>query len=102
MLGWGSTLGAISAAVTELRRDGVPVAQAHLSHLNPFPPGTGDVLQRYRRVLVPEVNLGQLALLLRARFLVDVRGFNQVRGLPLRADEVKAAIEALVAEVRHA
>jgi 2-oxoglutarate ferredoxin oxidoreductase subunit alpha len=68
------------------------VAQAHLRHLNPFPPDLGDVLRRYDRVLVPEMNLGQLAMLLRAKFLVDVVGYNKVRGLPFTASELVDAI----------
>ena len=85
VLGWGSTYGPIAAAARLVRSTGTPVAQAHLRHLNPFPANTGEVLRRYRRVLVPEMNLGQLALLLRAKYLVDVQGYNQVRGLPFTA-----------------
>jgi 2-oxoglutarate ferredoxin oxidoreductase subunit alpha len=92
VLGWGSTYGPIGAAVRQVRAQGHPVAQAHLRHLNPFPDDLGDVLRRYERVMVPEMNLGQLALLLRARYLVDVVGYNQVRGLPLRAAELADAI----------
>jgi 2-oxoglutarate ferredoxin oxidoreductase subunit alpha len=92
VLGWGSTYGPIGAAVRQVRAQGYPVAQAHLRHLNPFPDDLGDVLRRYERVMVPEMNLGQLALLLRARYLVDVVGYNQVRGLPLRAAELADAI----------
>jgi 2-oxoglutarate ferredoxin oxidoreductase subunit alpha len=97
VLGWGSTYGPIGAAVRRLRRRGIPVAQAHLRHLNPFPADLGEVLARYERVLVPEMNLGQLALLLRARYLVDVVSYNRVRGLPLRSTELADAIEDLVA-----
>ena len=71
---------------------GHPVAQAHLRHLNPFPSDLGDVLARYDAVIVPEMNLGQLSMLLRAKYLVDVKGYNQVRGLPLRAAELAEAI----------
>jgi 2-oxoglutarate ferredoxin oxidoreductase subunit alpha len=92
VLGWGSTYGPIGAAVRRLRAAGRPVAQAHLRHLNPFPPDLGDVLRRYDRVLVPEMNLGQLAMLLRAKFLVDVVGYNKVRGLPFTATELVDAI----------
>ena len=81
---------------TTLARDGLEVAQVHLRHLNPFPSDLGDVLRRYDTVLVPEMNLGQLALLLRAKYLVDVVGYNQVRGLPLRAQELAEAITGLV------
>jgi len=96
VLGWGSTYGSIGAAVRQVRRAGHEVAQAHLRHLNPFPPNLGDVLRRYDKVLVPEINLGQLALLLRARFLADVISYNRVRGLPFRAAELAEAIEEVI------
>ncbi len=96
VLGWGSTYGPIGAAVRQVRNTGLPVAQAHLRHLNPFPRDLGDVLKRYDAVMVPEMNLGQLSLLLRAKFLVDVVGYNFVRGLPLRASELADAIAELV------
>ena len=96
VLGWGGTYGPITAAVRRLRKAGKKVAQAHLTHLNPFPRNTGDVLRAYDRVLVPEMNLGQLLKLVRAEFLVDAVGFNQVRGLPLRAGELADAMEALL------
>jgi 2-oxoglutarate ferredoxin oxidoreductase subunit alpha len=92
VLGWGSTYGPIGAAVRRLRSAGRPVAQAHLRHLNPFPSDLGEVLRRYDRVLVPEMNLGQLSMLLRAKFLIDVVGYNKVRGLPFTAAELVDAI----------
>ena len=95
VLGWGSTKGPIGAACELARERGVSVAQAHLRHLNPLPENTGRVLRRYRRVVVPEMNLGQLSMLLRARFLVDIVGVNQVRGLPFRADELAESIIAV-------
>ena len=76
VLGWGSTYGPIAAAARSVRNAGAAVAQAHLRHLNPFPANTGEVLRRYDRVLVPEMNLGQLALLLRAKYLVDVHALH--------------------------
>ncbi|HEX3907469.1 MAG TPA: 2-oxoacid:acceptor oxidoreductase subunit alpha [Mycobacteriales bacterium] len=97
VLGWGSTYGAISSAVRAVRENGVKVAQAHLRHLNPFPSNIGEVLQGYSKVLVPELNLGQLAMLLRARYLVDVQSFNRVRGLPLQSHELAEALEGLAA-----
>jgi 2-oxoglutarate ferredoxin oxidoreductase subunit alpha len=97
VLGWGSTYGSIGAAVRRVRRSGHKVARAHLRHLNPFPADLGDVLRRYDRVLVPEINLGQLALLLRGRYLVDVISYNRVRGLPFRAAELAEAIEEVIA-----
>ena len=78
---------------------GHQVAQAHLRHLNPFPANTGEVLARYDKVLVPEMNLGQLALLLRAKYLVDAIAYNQVRGMPFKADELQAVIEDVIASV---
>src|SRR4051812_26268208 len=92
VLGWGSTYGPIGAAVRQVRDSGHPVAQAHLRHLNPFPADLGDVLRRYETVMVPEMNLGQLSMLLRSTSLVDVIGYNHVRGLPLRAAELAEAI----------
>jgi 2-oxoglutarate ferredoxin oxidoreductase subunit alpha len=92
VLGWGSTYGPIAAGVEQLRADGKKVARAHLRHINPMPTNTGDVLRSYKHVVVPEMNLGQLALLLRAEFLVDVIGFNQVRGLPFTAAEIAQAV----------
>ena len=97
VLGWGSTYGSIGAAVRRARRTGHNVAQAHLRHLNPFPANLGEVLRRYDKVLVPEINLGQLALLLRGRYLVDVISYNRVRGLPFRAAELGEAIEEVIA-----
>ena len=97
VLGWGSTYGAIRTAVERLQQEGWSVAHGHLRHLNPLPRNTGDVLRSYRRVLVPEVNLGQLSLLLRARYLIDVVGFNRVRGKPFRISEIRSAAEAVLA-----
>jgi len=96
VLGWGSTYGAIGAAVRRVRNAGGAVAQAHLRHLNPFPSNLADVLRRYDKVLVPEINLGQLALLLRGRFLVDVISYNQVRGLPFQSAELAGVIEDVI------
>jgi len=96
VLGWGSTYGPIGAAVRRVRRDGRKVASAHLHHLNPFPRNTGEVLRRYDKVLVPEMNTGQLLKLIRAEFLVDAVGYNRVRGLPFRSSELAEAITALV------
>ncbi|HEY1367045.1 MAG TPA: 2-oxoacid:acceptor oxidoreductase subunit alpha [Gaiellaceae bacterium] len=96
VLGWGGTFGPIAAACRRVRRGGRKVAQAHLRHLNPLPRNTGEVLRRYDRVLVPEMNLGQLLKLVRAEFLVDAVGYNRVTGMPLRAAELTDAIEAMV------
>jgi 2-oxoglutarate ferredoxin oxidoreductase subunit alpha len=99
VLGWGSTYGPIGAGVRRVRRAGGHVAQVHLRHLNPFPHDLGDILARYDKVLVPEMNLGQLAMLVRARYLVDAVGYHQVRGLPLKAAELAEAVGELVEQV---
>jgi len=96
VLGWGGTYGSIGAAVRRARREGYQVAQAHLRHLNPFPSNLGEVLRSYDKVLVPEINLGQLALLLRGKFLVDVISYNRVRGLPFTGAELAEAIEEVL------
>ena len=98
VVGWGSTYGPIGAGVRRVRKAGFNVAQVHLRHLNPFPKDLGDILQGYDKVLVPEMNLGQLSLLLRGKYLVDAIGYNQVRGLPLKAAELAEAIGGLVAQ----
>ena len=95
VLGWGGTYGSIASAVRRLRKEGKQVAQAHLTHLNPFPRNLGEVLASYDRVLVPEMNLGQLLKLVRAEFLVDAVGYNQLRGQPFRSDELAAAMETM-------
>lgn len=96
VLGWGGTYGAITAGVRRVRRSGAKVAQAHLRHLNPFPENLGEVLKSYDRVVVPEINLGQLSMLLRSRFLVDVIGYNKVRGLPFKAEELADALREVI------
>jgi 2-oxoglutarate ferredoxin oxidoreductase subunit alpha len=98
VIGWGSTNGPIGAGVRRVRKAGHHVAQVHLRHLNPFPKDLGDILKRYDKVLVPEMNLGQLSLLLRGKYLVDAVGYNQVRGLPLKAAELAEVIGGLVAD----
>jgi 2-oxoacid:acceptor oxidoreductase alpha subunit len=99
VLGWGSTFGSIGAAVRRVRLAGGKVAQAHLRHLSPFPANLPEVLTAYDKVLVPEINLGQLALVLRGRYLVDVISYNRVRGLPFRAAELAGVIEDVIANV---
>jgi 2-oxoglutarate ferredoxin oxidoreductase subunit alpha len=99
VLGWGSTFGSIGAAVRQVRLAGGLVAQAHLRHLSPFPANLGDVLASYDRVLVPEINLGQLALVLRGRYLTDVISYNRVRGLPIRAAELAGVIQDVIDNV---
>ena len=92
VLGWGSTYGPIGAACEITRRTGAKVAQAHLRHLNPFPSNLGEVLRSYDKVIVPEMNLGQLTMLLRAKYLVDITSVNQVRGMPFKSTELVTAI----------
>ncbi len=98
VLGWGSTYGAIRSAVERLQADGRSVAHAHLRHLNPFPRNLGEVLTSFRRVLVPEVNLGQLLMLIRARYLVDAVGYDKVRGKPFRIAEIEEEALRLLGE----
>jgi 2-oxoglutarate/2-oxoacid ferredoxin oxidoreductase subunit alpha len=92
VLGWGSTYGSIGAAARVVRDSGGRVAHAHLRHLNPLPANTADVLASYRKVLIPELNLGQLALLIRGRFLVDAISYTSVRGMPFKSAELADAI----------
>jgi 2-oxoglutarate/2-oxoacid ferredoxin oxidoreductase subunit alpha len=94
VLGWGSTYGAIVGAVRRVRRRGGKVACAHLRHLNPMPSNTGEVVGSYRRVLVPEINTGQLSKLIRADFLVDAESYTKVEGLPIFATELDEVITA--------
>jgi 2-oxoglutarate ferredoxin oxidoreductase subunit alpha len=96
VLGWGSTYGPITAAVRRLRAAGENIAQAHLRHLNPFPRNLGTVLKRYERVVVPEMNLGQLATLIRAKYLVDARSYNQVNGMPFKAEQLATALKEAI------
>jgi 2-oxoglutarate/2-oxoacid ferredoxin oxidoreductase subunit alpha len=92
VLGWGSSYGTIKAAARRVRSRGKHVATAHLYHLSPFPKNTGEVVQRYRRVLIPEMNRGQLALLIRGRYLVDAKSFTKVQGQPIFAEELETEI----------
>ena len=92
VLGWGSTFGAIKGAVRRVRKRGGKVARAHLYHLNPLPPNTGEVVRAYHKVLVPETNTGQLVKIIRAEFLVDALSYTKVEGLPIFAEELDEAI----------
>ncbi|HUG36557.1 MAG TPA: hypothetical protein VML54_06375, partial [Candidatus Limnocylindrales bacterium] len=96
VVGWGGTLGAIDSAVNEVRADGLDVSSIHLRHLNPFPPNLGEVLGRFRRVLVAELNTGQLWRMLRAEFLVPAELLSKVQGQPFKVAEIRARIEALL------
>jgi len=99
VLGWGSTYGPCAAATRLVRATGTRVAHAHLRHLNPFPQNLGEVLRRYDRVLLPEMNLGQLAMLLRSRYLVDVRSHTAVRGTPFTGAELAGVITEHIKEI---
>jgi 2-oxoglutarate ferredoxin oxidoreductase subunit alpha len=99
VLGWGSTYGPIGAAARALRHRGQPIAQAHLRHLSPMPRNLGEVLARYEKVVIPEMNLGQLAHVIRGRYLVDAIGYNQVRGLPFTSTELETMLEEVVKNV---
>ena len=96
VVGWGGTYGAITAAVEEAQMEGKAVAAVHIRHLNPLPPDLGQILRQFRRVLVPEINSGQLVRVLRAEYLVDAVGFNRVRGMPLASQEILEAINQLL------
>jgi 2-oxoglutarate ferredoxin oxidoreductase subunit alpha len=98
VLGWGSSLGTIRAAAGRVRAAGGKVATAHLRHLNPFPSNTGDVVKAYPKVLIPEMNLGQLAMLIRAKFLVDAKSFTKVQGLPIFAEDLENEIKRVLDE----
>ena len=99
IIGWGSTYGPVNAACEEARKQGIDIAHAHLRHVNPFPENLGEVLKKYEKVIIPEMNLGQLALLIRAKYLVDAISYNQVRGLPFKTQELVDAIKDVVASV---
>jgi 2-oxoglutarate ferredoxin oxidoreductase subunit alpha len=96
VLGWGSTSGAITGAVNTAHKMGLKVSRAHLRHLNPFPANLGEVLSRFDKVLVPEMNLGQLALLLRARYLKDVISLSKVQGQPFHRQEIFQKIQEIL------
>jgi 2-oxoglutarate ferredoxin oxidoreductase subunit alpha len=98
VLGWGSTWGQVQAGVRRIRARGLKVASAHLVHLNPFPADLGEVLQSYRKVLIPEMNFGQLSRLIRAEYLVDAVSFTKMQGVPFRAAEMEAKILELLGE----
>jgi 2-oxoglutarate ferredoxin oxidoreductase subunit alpha len=96
VIGWGGTYGAIVSAVERAKRKGYKVAQAHLRYLNPMPSNTGEVLSRYKKVLVPELNAGQLRFLLRAEYLVDAIGLNKIQGRPFLVSEIEEKIEQIL------
>ena len=96
VLGWGSTYGAIKTAVAAKRAEGKSVSQAHLRYLNPFPKNLGEVLYRFKHVLIPEINLGQLVKVIRSKYLVPAVGFNKVEALPLRSSDIEERIDEIL------
>ena len=98
VLGWGSTLGPIMAAVNRVRARGGRVASAQLRYLNPLPNNLGSIISRYQRILVPELNSGQLVWLLRARFLIDAVAYNKTQGMPFSIQEIETKIESLMGQ----
>jgi 2-oxoglutarate ferredoxin oxidoreductase subunit alpha len=98
IVGWGSTYGAITAAVKARRAHGHRIGHVHLRHLNPLPRNLGTVLGNYDKVLVPEMNMGQLSMILRAKYLVAAEGYNKIQGQPFKQSEIEAKIEAVLAD----
>lgn len=95
VLGWGSTFGAIKVAVDALQKEGLQVGQTHLRHLNPLPKNLGKIISNFKKVLIPELNNGQLIHIIRSTYLVDAKGLNKIKGQPLYAEEIKAAVKEL-------
>ena len=100
LVGWGSTYGSITAALRAQRAKGRRIGHVHLRHLNPLPKNLGEVLKRYRKVVVPEMNMGQLLWVLRAKYLVDAEGFNKIQGKPFKQSEIEGKIEEVLREIR--
>jgi 2-oxoglutarate ferredoxin oxidoreductase subunit alpha len=100
VIGWGSTYGSIESATRTLRDQGHAVSHVHLRYLNPLPADLGEVLGRFRRVLVPELNMGQLVRLLRAEYLVDAVGLNKIQGQPFKVGEIIAKATRMLEEIR--
>ena len=96
LVGWGSTYGSITAALRAQRAKGRRIGHVHLRHLNPLPKNLGEVLKRYRKVVVPEMNMGQLLWVLRAKYLVDAEGFNKIQGKPFKQSEIEGKIEEVL------
>ncbi|HEX9721340.1 MAG TPA: 2-oxoacid:acceptor oxidoreductase subunit alpha, partial [Ramlibacter sp.] len=106
IVAWGSTYGSVTAALNSMRERGHRIGHVHLRHLNPLPANLGEVMQRYKSVLVPEMNMGQLVVLLRAKYLVDAQGYNKIQGKPFKQSELEAKIEEMLGlrppmKVRH-
>ncbi|MGE5859742.1 MAG: 2-oxoacid:acceptor oxidoreductase subunit alpha [Ignavibacteria bacterium] len=94
--GWGGSFGAITEAVNRLRQKEIKLAQVHFKYLNPFPKNTGTILKKYKKILCPELNMGQLSKILKSEFLVDVEPFNKIQGLPFKSSEIESKIESMV------
>ena len=98
VLGWGGTYGALRSAVEKAQMKGHSVSHVHLRHLNPFPSNLGEILVNYKNVLIPELNLGQLDILIRSKFLIDTKGYNVVAGKPFTSNEILIEIERIIQE----
>jgi 2-oxoglutarate ferredoxin oxidoreductase subunit alpha len=96
VLSWGGTWGASTAAVRRVRNRGHKIAHVHLRHMNPFPAGLGDIVRRYPKIFVPEINLGQLSRLIRAEFLVDARSYGKLHGVPFQAADLEQQILKMI------
>lgn len=97
VLGWGGTFGAIASAVEKMQKEGHSVSGAHVRYLNPFPKNMAEVLSRFEKVLIPELNLGQLALLIRSKFLIDAKTLSKVYGKPFKIEEIVMGIKQMLA-----
>jgi 2-oxoglutarate ferredoxin oxidoreductase subunit alpha len=99
IVGWGGTFGAITEAVNRARMTGKKIAQAHFKYISPFPRNTKEVLRNFKKILCPELNLGQLSQLLKSEFLVDVETLNKIQGLPFKSSEIENKIESILGEM---
>ena len=97
VIGWGSTYGAITTAISVLQAKGAPVSYVHLRHLNPFPENLGKVISSFDRVLIPEMNMGQLLQVIRAEYPVNAVGFNKIQGQPFKISDLVSKIEEVLA-----
>jgi 2-oxoglutarate ferredoxin oxidoreductase subunit alpha len=97
VLGWGSTYGSIKSAVLDLQAEGVSVAHAHIRYMRPFPRNLGELISKYKHVLIPEINNGQLIKIIRDKYLVDAVGYNKIKGVPITRMELITAIKELIA-----
>ncbi|MFY7878422.1 MAG: 2-oxoglutarate ferredoxin oxidoreductase subunit alpha, partial [Pirellula sp.] len=101
VLSWGGTYGACLTAVQQAQKEGISVALAHIRYLNPFPSNLGEILSRYEKVLIPELNMGQLRMLIRSRYLVDAVGYNKVKGKPFAVSELVEKITEMTKSANH-